>query len=1158
MALSVSNEIKQQTASSTSASVVSGSEKATQTSSANSYLGVNLQDVKELMSSLAQSQGRVPVPVGERQQALSRHLDAIEKRQAKPSPAEGNSSSRVISSLISRIVGKYPEINEEISKALNRESLSNLTGDKLAAEVSRNLANLPKLLQSDTSAGKALLEFVAQAAVAKIDEKSLSDNWKRQISDSNLSIIKNTTPRQMQEVGRVLDDSMKFIYKNQSNSFKANSGEALLNSLSRGSYLGTTTGALNAQSTNITPTPGKNVTYLNLFSQTSGVKGEAQLSPDILNKINNIITKAAQLAIDSNLIDAPDEALSQIIESEDFSLQDLKFVNNLITRASNSSSTSSQLMSKAALMRASENNLSDKVSVPPRQFSEAEIKDQIKQHMETIHNSNDLKTIEQTLQKINELNKQLANLKSQSVINEATRPPLRESVKTANTPAGQSGILDGRQSSPASKNPTGVNTTTAQLPSMTGKSGPYTSFATLRQPGLTVPQSQSGTNVPSGLNNHAATQSQTGLALPQNQMGTTSPQGQSSPAATQSQAGSQMSPGQTGSVLANTAATPSAPGQTSKAQISGQNSTAASSSDHTSQIMGDDRTRQAHLPIKETGKPVTGQEPKVEYQFQSYPNRLIRPRPNIPQTQQDRFGNTVNSQSLKFANANQSPSPAPNSTNSATPGLQQNFATTAATARLQTTPEGVANTPQSSATGVESQNTLKAASERTISPGADGKSAAGQTQLTSPRQETTGNVLLNSRPMVNAANSPKQSNAPANPTINNQAVAGSQGKTADSSTSNTLPRDTLSTTATNPNQQVSDKTAATSAPSQQISSEASEKLNFFRKITHFFKPLAHHPTLDKTVANQTNIPEADPAKTKIQQSSALEEPATPKAIRQFRHVQSTMPQTAQVATNAQSTGFSTLMEDLSNGSMHPQLRAVTRQIENIFNQSLASTPAIMQWLNYVDNPLSGNNNFSKGLRAWATMLVSLRFKQLGINQNSGDNAKQQVMSNWQMNSLIDDGEQWPQNSLHHLAEHVDKMQQNQQQRTDPLWANYIPLPTVEDNQKENCMSFKRNRRKDQTDSIDLQFYFEIKGLGPIGLKVSYAKPDISVKATAETYEGYSKIKETMHLLEDRFRSLSMNCHDFNCSKGRVTHPAGGDGGSTPSFDSDADGLNLRI
>lgn len=112
------------------------------------------------------------------------------------------------------------------------------------------------------------------------------------------------------------------------------------------------------------------------------------------------------------------------------------------------------------------------------------------------------------------------------------------------------------------------------------------------------------------------------------------------------------------------------------------------------------------------------------------------------------------------------------------------------------------------------------------------------------------------------------------------------------------------------------------------------------------------------------------------------------------------------------------------------------------------------------------------------------------------------------------------------------------------------------------MSFKRRKRENNTDSIDMNFYFEIKGLGPIGIKANYSSPDISIKATAETYEGYSKLRETLHLLQDRLNELNYNCKEFKCIKGTVLHPLASENteedNSYDSIGNGSEGLNLRI
>ena len=45
------------------------------------------------------------------------------------------------------------------------------------------------------------------------------------------------------------------------------------------------------------------------------------------------------------------------------------------------------------------------------------------------------------------------------------------------------------------------------------------------------------------------------------------------------------------------------------------------------------------------------------------------------------------------------------------------------------------------------------------------------------------------------------------------------------------------------------------------------------------------------------------------------------------------------------------------------------------------------------------------------------------------------------------------------------------------------------------------------------------------------------RATAESYDGYSRLRETLHLLQKRFSELGLNSSDFECRRGSVKHPS---------------------
>jgi hypothetical protein len=141
---------------------------------------------------------------------------------------------------------------------------------------------------------------------------------------------------------------------------------------------------------------------------------------------------------------------------------------------------------------------------------------------------------------------------------------------------------------------------------------------------------------------------------------------------------------------------------------------------------------------------------------------------------------------------------------------------------------------------------------------------------------------------------------------------------------------------------------------------------------------------------------------------------------------------------------------------------------------------------------------------------------------------------------VGDSEQWPQKMLDNLTRHLDTLHNSAQQTRNEgnVWPFYLPLPTPKENRRENCMLLKRSKSEEGQDhGLDLNFYFEIAPFGSIGIKVNYNSPDLKLRATAESYDGYSRLRETLHLLQKRFSELGLNSSDFECRRGSVKHPS---------------------
>ena len=1583
MSLSVQNDsVKLTAAGVTEAAESQDEQSAKQT---NSYKGVDLSNVSRLMTSLAQSQGRVPQQLSEKQQKLTRYLDAIsQKNYREPTKTETGSEGQKLGRFISRFVGNFKTLNEEIATALKQDNISTQSGDKLAAEISRNIANMPKILQEGSNAGKALLEFVAQAAVAKIDPEKLNQFWQQQVANSNLSMIANATPREQLEISRVLTDAVKFIYENQSKALQENSGANLLRSLTQTSPQISSASTKEPAKTDNDPN-----TYLKIFQQlasnsggkvTSSNSSSAEISADMLAKINLIITKAARIAIESKLIDPPLEKINATIESEDFSLQDLKFVKELIDRATNTQ-PKPQVFSKAQLQSLAADNLAGKtpVSEPAKKLTTEELNIEIEKQLEVLKNCTDLTKIQNVLQKINDLKqqqiagnnepttketssaKEIKPTNDQIVKNPINQPDQKlnqtqnqtikneESSFARNLMDSLNMTKDAVTNSSSSKEATKQTAPEKELNADTyrqllnkaqtqPKSEVTKSIAT-EQPHVTADPAfqpnrtstpikaylqkdvfQQSREITADLKNHPqnttdASQSiQNGVskALQSTVQKDISQAVQNKPETIQAPVQKDVTQtvqtkpetaqtpvqkdniSQTVQTKPETAQTPVQKDVTQTVQNKPETAQTPIQKDNITQtVQTKPETVQAHVQkdVAQSvqNKPETAQTPvqkDVAQSIQTKPETVqthvhkdiaqsVQNKPETAQTpvQKDvaqtiqNKSETAQAQTFVQKDIAQTVQTKPETAQTPVQkDVAQSIQTKPETVQdpiqkdvvqtVQTKPEtvqapvqkdiaqsvqnkpemaqtpvqkdvaqSVQTKPETAQTPVQKDNitqtvqskpeTAQAPVQKDVAQSVQTKPETAQTpvqkdvaqsvqnkpetaqtpvqkdltqtvqnkpetvqapvqkdatQPTQTKQESTQNQVQNdlSPTVQNKADSsqtsvqkdlysrfhikPGSSESSAqknfnstvlNNPVQNQAAnqfsattdklsqgsntslpdgyhqlrndassesqsrsaTGNVNRTADNALvgktveealreeeqaqnnltgnisadvkngekttptprslitawQNSIRRNTQTSTAetssplqnstksqnadmpardgipasydqqirsrypqNNPADLPSGSASGTSAPvtraqvnqssanisenniplssqplvkspeaepsrniqtgsndqiihqdqkqSQPVENNetkqqtVNEKVKIFSKIISFLGQSTGHSTRG---AQEQEMPKVStPPQTATDRNTQIQDSSQPvhsmpKSISQFRNVQATSESISMnPVSDATATGISTLLEDMNNPALPHSFQPIAKSIGAIFSQSLASTPAILQWLNYVDNPLSGNNTFSKGLRSWATLLVTLRLKQFGLGVSSAGKSSKADLQNWQNSINIEDSEQWPQRFLQDLSSHIDHLHSNQQNRNDPLWASYIPLPTPQENVKENGMSFKRRKRENNTDSIDMNFYFEIKGLGPIGIKANYSSPDISIKATAETYEGYSKLRETLHLLQDRLNELNYNCKEFKCIKGTVLHPLASENteedNSYDSIGNGSEGLNLRI
>ena len=965
-------------------------------------MGVQKAQISELLSSLSLAQGKLPESLSAKQNTLIRYLSALDGGHAAELGKNTNPTAKQVGSLVSRLIGKFPDLNRQISDTLSRQGLSGKSGDALSAEISQNLANLPKIIQEGAPAGRALVEFFAQSAIARLDPKKLNQTLVKQMNNSGLSTVADTTPRQQREIAKVLDSTVAFIYRNQNRPAGTSVSATASGTAERSSAGGDFT----------------DPTYRNPVQnrQTSTPQLSAGEQSALMDKVRNLLSGAAQTAISARLIEAPGPGAAG--EDADVSEESLnkaeqmlrQFVKEHPGSSDRQPSDLSDALKQAAASRTGTTTLVDLASgkkteqtavdtgatrktsgqtqeTPGEQ--QTRITQEIARNFSIIHKSFNLDTIEKAVAAIRDLQKQ-------------------QTLKAENQTVTE-------QSADETANPDDLKTVGKMMKSMLSSNNQETA----------KPSAESQQTVAAK----------------------TTVDPQNAPART---------------------AEPETPSAAAKTSVDSQNALA--------------KTAAAETPASVAKTTVDSQNASAK---------------------------TAAAETQAAAKTTVDPQNAP--------------AKTVATE----TPQAAAKTtvdPQNAVAKTTAAETPQAAAKTTVDPqNATAKTAA--TETTASAAKTTVDSQNTAAKTASAVPQVKNNADPQKAGIREQAAT--EPKQTRSTAEMIYQQNKQSVTRTDETirskpEQPSAATARTADARAETPTGAEvEKRGLFRKIAGLFTR-----SESAAAARPADSPQQRPA---VQ----LETPVTAKPVETGT--------ASPVKTQITATGLNQIMQDFADPSIPDNMKRNARNIEQMFNASLADTPSLLQWLNYMDNPLSGNSSMSKGLRAWASMLVAVRLKQFGINvEEELRSPRGKMLKLLQDGADVGDSEQWPQKMLDNLTRHLDTLHNSAQQTRNEgnVWPFYLPLPTPKENRRENCMLLKRSKSEEGQDhGLDLNFYFEIAPFGSIGIKVNYNSPDLKLRATAESYDGYSRLRETLHLLQKRFSELGLNSSDFECRRGSVKHPS---------------------
>ena len=1012
-------------------------------------MGVQKAQISELLSSLSLAQGKLPESLSAKQNTLIRYLSALDGGHAAELGKNTNPTAKQVGSLVSRLIGKFPDLNRQISDTLSRQGLSGKSGDALSAEISQNLANLPKIIQEGAPAGRALVEFFAQSAIARLDPKKLNQTLVKQMNNSGLSTVADTTPRQQREIAKVLDSTVSFIYRNQNRpagtSVSATASGTAEHSSAGGDFT--------------------DPTYRNPVQnrQTSTPQLSAGEQSALMDKVRNLLSGAAQTAISARLIEAPGPGAAG--EDADVSEESLnkaeqmlrQFVKEHPGSSDRQPSDLSDALKQAAASRTGTTTLVDLASgkkteqtavdtgatrktsgqtqeTPGEQ--QTRITQEIARNFSIIHKSFNLDTIEKAVAAIRDLQKQ-------------------QTLKAENQTVTE-------QSADETANPDDLKTVGKMMKSMLSSNNQETAkLSAESQQTVAAKTAVAPQNVPAKT---AETES------PQAAAKTTvdSQNAAAKTAAAETTASAAKTTVDSQNAAAKTAAAET-PQAAAKTTVDPQNATAKTAAAETTTAAAKTTVDPQNAPAKTAAAETTTAAAKTTVDSQNALAKTV-----APETQQAAAKTTVDSQN---APAKTVATETPQAAAKTTVDPQNAPAKTAAT---ETTASAAKNT-------VDSQNTAA-------------KTASAVPQVKNNADPQKAGIR------EQAATEPKQTRSTAE-------MIYQQNKQSVTRTDETI--------RSKPEQPSAATARTADARAETPTGAEVEKRGLFRKIAGLFTR-----SESAAAARPADSPQQRPA---VQ----LETPVTAKPVETGT--------ASPVKTQITATGLNQIMQDFADPSIPDNMKRNARNIEQMFNASLADTPSLLQWLNYMDNPLSGNSSMSKGLRAWASMLVAVRLKQFGINvEEELRSPRGKMLKLLQDGADVGDSEQWPQKMLDNLTRHLDTLHNSAQQTRNEgnVWPFYLPLPTPKENRRENCMLLKRSKSEEGQDhGLDLNFYFEIAPFGSIGIKVNYNSPDLKLRATAESYDGYSRLRETLHLLQKRFSELGLNSSDFECRRGSVKHPS---------------------
>ena len=244
--------------------------------------------------------------------------------------------------------------------------------------------------------------------------------------------------------------------------------------------------------------------------------------------------------------------------------------------------------------------------------------------------------------------------------------------------------------------------------------------------------------------------------------------------------------------------------------------------------------------------------------------------------------------------------------------------------------------------------------------------------------------------------------------------------------------------------------------------------------------------------------------------------------------------------------FADLNALLQRGDVPADVKAQANDFISKLQHPVADLTAVNNWLSFVTGPLSPSSPQALALHQWAFLLLCIRFSQIGRNVTQFVSKYQDEMPELtrRIKGALKDGagSHKSAGSISALIDDTFSQVQRLQQLSDPhgglaqFLGGYVPLPPNYDGGSEGGFNLKKETDRDGKDVWHLNFFFDLKELGPIQVKAEAKLPELYLHIVTDNLQALKQVQQLMPQLKAKLQDLGITTREGTARLGHVFMP----------------------